>query len=249
MTFNGNSQSNAVASTSLLQPVGVSVVIPCLNEESTIEKVIQESFLGLSLCGVVGEVIVADNGSNDQSRDIALKHGARVVRVSQRGYGSALHSGILAAQYSVVVFADGDLSYPLKDMRRLTEPVLADEADFVLGSRLNGHIHKGAMPFLNRVLGTKALSYLIYLLYGLKTSDCNSGMRAFRRSNYLKLDLRMIGMEYASEMLVRVQQCKLRYKEVPIEYRKDQRGHASHLRPLRDGLRHLKLLLNLTHYL
>jgi glycosyltransferase involved in cell wall biosynthesis len=222
---------------------GITLVIPCLNERETLSRVIAEAFAGLARSGLDGEVIVADNGSIDGSREIALRSGARVVDVPIRGYGAALHYGILAAKYSVVAYADADLSYPLLQIPALVQPLLDGESDFVLGTRMKGKIANKAMPLLNRYLGTPVLSFLIYRLFGLKTSDCNSGMRAFKRESYERLDLKALGMEYASEMLVKVSQTHLRFKEVPIDFRKDERKRAPHLRPWRDGMRHLKLLL------
>jgi len=190
-----------------------------------------------------GEVVVADNGSTDGSRQLAEAAGARVVPVEARGYGAALDAGIKSARFSVVVFGDADMSYPFNELSKLVQPIFEGRADFVLGSRLRGSIARGAMPFLNRHLGTPVLSFLIRRFYGLPISDCNSGMRALLSRRYRDLGLRCPGMEYASEMLIRVQQKGLRYGEVPIGFRKDQRTRAPHLRPWRDGWRHLRFIM------
>jgi glycosyltransferase involved in cell wall biosynthesis len=188
-------------------------------------------------------VIVADNGSTDESRAIARGAGARVIDVPELGYGAALRHGIDAAQFEYVVFADADMSYPFTFAAKLLGPLDRGDADLVLGSRLRGSIEPKAMPFLNRHLGTPVLSFFIRVLFKLPTSDCNSGMRAIRKSVYEKLRLRSPGMEFASEMLVKVGQMKFRYAEVPIAFRRDARTRPPHLRRWRDGWRHLRFIL------
>jgi len=222
---------------------GVSVVIPCLNEAGTIGQAVDEAFCGIEAAGLPGEVLVADNGSTDGSISIAQQQGARVVDVPERGYGAALHHGICSASFDYVVFADADMSYPFIEISSLIQPLLEGRSNFVLGSRLLGKMEKGAMPLLNRHLGTPVLSFFIRLLYGLELSDCNSGMRAFPRSIYPGLNLRCPGMEYASEMLIRIAQRKISYLEVPIGFRKDRRGHAPHMKRWRDGWRHLRFII------
>jgi hypothetical protein len=221
----------------------VSVVIPCLNESETLELCIREALEAFQKSGLSGEVVVADNGSTDNSREIAERAGAVVVPVKRRGYGAALHGGILGARGELVVFGDADCSYPFSELSKLIAPLQKGEADFVLGSRLQGTIESGAMPLLNRHIGTPVLSCAIRQLHGLPTSDCNSGMRAFRRADYEALDLRCPGMEYASEMLVRLARSGLRYKEVTIGFRKDRRSRPPHLKRWRDGWRHLRYIL------
>jgi glycosyltransferase involved in cell wall biosynthesis len=222
---------------------GVSVVIPCLNEAETIGAAVAEAREGIRLSGMSGEVIVADNGSTDESVHISEKAGARVVQVLTKGYGAALHYGVLSAKYSYTTFADADLSYPFLEIPNLLRPLVEGRADFVLGSRLKGTIEPGAMPTLNRHIGTPILSALIRLLYRLPITDCNSGMRAFRTEIYRRLELYCPGMEYASEMIVRIAEEKVRYAEVPIQFRRDRRNRAPHLRRWRDGWRHLRFIL------
>ncbi len=222
---------------------GISVVMPCLNEEKTIGRCIEIALQTLRDSRYSGEVIVSDNGSQDHSVERARAAGARVISVSTRGYGAALNAGILAAQYRWVVFADADLSYPFDQILDLIEPLMSDKADFVLGTRLRGDIAPGAMPFLNRYAGTPVLSFLIRTFFKLPTSDCNSGMRALKRELYERLGLLCPGMEYASEMLIRAKGIDLRCVEVPIRFGKDGRDTAPHLRPWRDGWRHLRFIL------
>lgn len=216
----------------------VSIVIPCLNEELTIERAVQEALTSSPL-----EVIVSDNGSKDRSIEIAQKAGARVVHCPKKGYGAALDFGIKNALGDIVVFGDADLSYPFNEVPRLITPILEDKADIVLGNRLHKNIEKGAMPFLNRHLGTPVLSFFIRLFFDLPITDCNSGMRALRKERYKELKLISPGMEYASEMIIRASECGFKYSEVPISFRKDKRGRAPHLRRWRDGWRHLRYIL------
>jgi glycosyltransferase involved in cell wall biosynthesis len=225
------------------RPLGFSIVIPCLNEQRTIAQAVRAAQLCLTNVGLPGEVIVADNGSLDSSPSLAQAEGARVVVVREPGYGSALNQGILQAKYAFVGFADADLSYPFVEFESLLLPLLRDEADFVLGSRLRGRVESQAMPLLNRYLGTPVLSFCIRLVAGQRVSDCNSGMRVLRRDHYEQLELNCMGMEYASEMLIRAAQKSLRFGEVPITFKKDERGRPSHLRRWRDGFRHLRFIV------
>lgn len=221
----------------------VSIVIPCLNERETIALCIEEAFRGLLVAGVKGEVIVADNGSIDGSQEIAEQHGARVVLIKEKGYGAALDGGINAASGEIIVFGDADMSYPFDEVGQILTPLLEGSYEFVVGSRLAGNIQKGAMPFLNRHLGTPVLTYLIRLIYRIEITDCNSGMRAFFKNIYPKLNLRCSGMEYASEMLIQVARKNIPYAEVPITFRKDLRSRPPHLKRWRDGWRHLRFIL------
>ena len=219
---------------------GLSIVIPCLNEEKTLGQSIWEAKNFLSTFQIPGEVIVSDNGSTDASREIALNSGARIVLVKQRGYGAALNSGIRKSNYSIVAFADADLSYPFSNLKALIDPLQNETAQCVLGSRFVGSIEPGSMPILNRYLGTPLLSFLIRFFYKLPVTDSNSGMRALKREVYDSLNLKSSGMEFASEMLIRIAQERLIYKEVPITFVKDQRQRLPHLKRWQDGLRHIR---------
>lgn len=223
----------------------IAIVIPCLNESKTIEKAVLLAKEGLASAGLQGEVVVSDNGSKDASREIARKAGARVVDCTIRGYGAALHYGILCAHAEWVLFGDADMSYDFRDLVNFV-PFLNDSQQLVLGSRLNGTIDRGAMPFLNRYLGTPALNFFLRLFFDIRTSDCNSGMRLIRRSYYASLNMRAAGMEWASELLIKTQLKGGKIVEVPIRYHRDGRGHAAHLRRWRDGWRHLKTIIFLS---
>jgi glycosyltransferase involved in cell wall biosynthesis len=205
--------------------------------------VIEEGKNALQKADVAGEIVVADNGSTDGSQEIAQNLGARVVHITHKGYGAAIDGGIKAAKGTYILFADADMSYPIIELDKMLEPLKMGTADFVLGSRLRGTIEAGAMPFLNRYLGTPFLSLLIKIFYGLKTSDCNSGMRIFHKKIYHPLQLVCTGMEYASEMLIRIGEHQIKYQEVPISFRKDRRDRPPHLKRWRDGWSHLRFIL------
>jgi glycosyltransferase involved in cell wall biosynthesis len=221
--------------------VQVSVVIPCLNEEKTIGIVIKKAFVALEKMGVAGEVIVADNNSTDHSREIAVSLGARVIDVRAKGYGNALRAGIEKACGRWVVIGDADDSYDFLEIPRLIGK-LAEGYDLVIGSRFAGTILPGAMRWTSRI-GNPIVTALLNGLFGLRVTDSQSGMRAFTREAYRRLRLHAAGMEFASEMLIQAARAGLRIAEVPITFHPDQRGRPPHLHPLRDGWRHLKLML------
>ncbi|MCL5409253.1 MAG: glycosyltransferase family 2 protein [Patescibacteria group bacterium] len=221
----------------------LSILIPCLNEEDTIEKVVQTAYhTAKKYHPQQFEIIVADNGSTDKTLEILSKLKlARVINVPVRGYGAALHWGILAAKYNNVIFADADMSYDFENLNLFIPHV--GKYDLVLGSRIKGKIKKSAMPLLNRYLGTPVLTYLINVIYQTNSSDCNSGMRLIKKDFYQKLRMRNSGMEWASELLIKTALNNGSYKEVFINFSKDQRGHNPHLRRWEDGWRHLKVII------
>lgn len=221
----------------------VSFVIPCLNEEQTLAFVLRKinHIKNNDLQDREVEVIVSDNGSTDQSVAIAQSYDARVIHCQQRGYGAALTCGIHAARHEAVVFADADDTYDFLEAPRLIHR-LDEGFDMVLGSRLDGTIHEGAMPFLHRYLGTPVLSWLINRLYSngnYTLSDCNSGFRCFRKEAFMSWNIRGTGMEFASEMLVKAMKSGAILTEVPASLYPDKPGRQPHLRTWRDGMRHL----------
>jgi hypothetical protein len=220
----------------------VSVVLPCLNEARTIGACVARAFEGIASAGVRGEVIVADNGSVDGSRDIAASAGARVVDVEQRGYGSALMAGIAAAHGEYVVMADADDTYDLGDVGPFVGALEAGN-DLVMGNRFAGGIAPGAMPRLNRLIGNPILSAVGRVLFHSPIKDFHCGMRAFRRDAIVGLGLTTPGMEFASEMVIKATLTGLRIAEVPTTLAVASDGRKPHLRPWRDGWRHLRLLL------
>lgn len=219
----------------------LSIVIPCLNEQTTISRAIKDAQkFAQKNFPKDHEIIVSDNGSTDRTPGILKKfRSIRVINVPVRGYGAALHWGVTNAKGKYVLFADADLSYPFSNLTKL-KPFLKDNPDLLLGSRLTGSIQPGAMPLLHRYLGTPILTKLINLIYKIPTSDCNSGMRIVKRSFYKKLNMRNSGMEWASELLLKTALKKGKYIETPIDFKKDKRGKAPHLSTWADGWRHLK---------
>ena len=220
----------------------VSVVLPCLNEAATVGRCIAAALEALQRGGLRGEVVVADNGSRDDSRAIATAAGARVIDVAVRGYGSALRAGIDAARGDIIVMADADMSYDLGDVPRFVRAV-REGHDLVMGDRFAGGIDRGAMPLMNRLVGNPVLSWLGRWLTKTEVRDFHCGMRAFRRAAVLGLGLRTSGMEFASEMVARAAVQGLRIGQIATSLRVDGRGRGSHLRPISDGSRHVATLL------
>jgi glycosyltransferase involved in cell wall biosynthesis len=218
----------------------VSVVLPCLNEAASVGRCVTDALDALAKGGLVGEVIVVDNGSTDDSAAIATAAGARMVAEPRPGYGRALRTGFAAAQGEVVVMADADCTYQLDLIPRLVGPVFADEADLVVASRLDSAT-RSTMPFLHRYVGTPTLTFLTARACGRRVvSDSQSGFRAFRRSALPAMSLHSSGMELASEMLIRSARAGLRITEIPSTY--SERVGSSKLDTWRDGLRHLNLV-------
>jgi glycosyltransferase involved in cell wall biosynthesis len=219
-------------------------VFPCLNEEQTLPACIQAVRQALDPTGHPYEIVVADNGSTDRSRELAEELGARVVPVTARGYGAALRGGIAAARADLVAFADADGSYRLEDTPLLLAKALETGADMVIGSRLKGQIEPGAMPPLHRYLGTPVLTFLINLLFRGKLSDCNAGFRLLKREAFDSWEIRSTGMEFASELLIKALKHHAHVVEVPSGLRPDLRDRTPHLRTWRDGMRHLLFILS-----
>ena len=219
----------------------VTVVLPCLNEASSIVACIEEARYGLDESELKGEVLVVDNGSTDGSVDLALAAGARVIRETVPGYGVALRRGFHEADGSIVVMADADSTYDLGRVGELAQPIIDGEADIVLGARLDGS-NRGTMPILHRFVGTPVISFLLRRASrGIKIRDSQSGYRAFNASKVRDLNLKATGMEFASEMLIRASENGLRIAEKPIGYR--PRTGESKLRTFTDGWRHLQLIV------
>jgi glycosyltransferase involved in cell wall biosynthesis len=222
------------------EEIVVSVVMPCLDEEETIGSCVQQALEGIRQSGLPGEVIVADNGSSDRSIEIARSLGARVIHQPTRGYGNAYRAGFAAARGRYIVMGDSDATYDFREVPRLVQK-LREGNEYVLGSRFQGTILPGAMPWLNRYVGNPVLTGLLNLLFGLHSTDAHSGLRAFTREAYGRMRLRTTGMEFASEMVINAARARLRVAEVPITYY--PRASASKLRRWRDGWRHLRFML------
>jgi glycosyltransferase involved in cell wall biosynthesis len=217
----------------------VSVVIPCLNEEANIEECVTRARAVLAEHGLDGEVVVADNASEDRSAELAAAAGARVVTEPRRGYGSAYLAGLNVARGRYIVMADADLTYDWAEIPRFVSE-LEDGGELVIGDRMD-NIQPGAMPWLHRYVGNPVLTGILNLFFRTGVNDAHCGMRAVRRDVLPRLDLRTTGMEFASEMVIRAAKEKLDIRQFPIEYH--PRGGESKLSSFRDGWRHLRFLL------
>jgi len=220
----------------------VSAVMPCLNEESSLGICIEKAQRRFRELGIVGEVVIADNGSTDRSVAIAESLGARVIHETRKGYGAALTAGIIAARGRIVIMADSDDSY---DWLALGDFVTKIEEgfDLVMGNRFKGGIEPGAMPPLHRYLGNPVLSTITRQFYHIPIGDFHCGMRAFTRDAFERMKLRTRGMEFATEMVVHAAQAGLRIGEIPTKLFPDKRNRPPHLRSFRDGWRHLRFIV------
>ena len=227
--------------TSAVSPL-LSVVIPCLNEADTVGPCIDAAIAAMQGAGVTGEILVVDNGSTDGSQDNATARGARVVLEPIKGYGSALRRGCEEARGTYIVMGDADESYDFSQIEPFIDG-LRDGADLVMGTRIRGTILPGAMPWKNRYVGNPLSTGLLNRLFRAGVTDVHCGMRAITKDAYRTLDLRTTGMEFASEMVIRAAMTDMEIAEVPITFRPDGRDRPPHLRPWRDGWRHLKTIL------
>lgn len=220
----------------------LSIVIPCLNEAETLGAVVREAKTFLESHGIDGEVVVSDNGSTDGSQAIAEREGARVVNAPVRGYGAALFYGTQACRSRYIVMGDADGSHDFSTLMPFVEK-LREGYDLVMGNRFRGGIDKGAMSWKNRYLGNPVLSGIGRLFFRCRARDFHCGLRGFTREVFDRLDLRTTGMEYASEMVIKATLLGMKVAEVPTRMRPDGRSRAPHLRPWRDGWRHLRFML------
>jgi hypothetical protein len=222
--------------------IEVSVVMPCLNEARTVGVCVAKAQASLEMMDVDGEVIVADNGSTDGSQDIARQHGAEVVDVTRKGYGSALQGGIAAARGKYIIMGDADDSYDFLNLDPFVEKLRQGD-DLVMGNRFQGGIKPGAMPWLHRYIGNPLLTGILNLFFHTPIQDAHCGLRGFRKDSYEQLHLTAPGMEFASEMVVKASLNQQKISEVPTTLSPDGRDRPPHLRSFRDGWRHLRFLL------
>lgn len=219
-----------------------SIIIPCLNESRTLPQCIARANRFIKASRLTAEIVIGDNGSTDGSQAIAHKLGARVVSVTRRGYGAAIFGACEAARGKYFIMGDADDSYHFDELKPFIEPLRAGY-DLVMGNRFAGGIEPGAMPWKNRYIGNPVLSFIGRFLFSSKIKDFHCGMRGFSREAFGKLDLRTTGMEFASEMVIKAVLRKMKITEVPVKLYKDGRDRPPHLRPWRDGWRHLRFML------
>jgi glycosyltransferase involved in cell wall biosynthesis len=219
----------------------VSVVMPCLNEARGVGKCVETALQAFKHLNVSGEVIVVDNGSTDGSAEIAARAGARVVAERRRGYGSAYLRGFQESRGQYLVMGDADGSYDFRDIGRFIEPLQTGRFDMVMGTRLQGTILPGAMPWTHRWIGNPILSGMLKLFFQTTISDSHCGMRSFAREAYERMHLRTTGMEFASEIVVNALRENFRIHEVPITYY--PREGTSKLRSLSDAWRHFRFMV------
>lgn len=220
----------------------LTILMPCLNEAKTLKTCISKANSFLINNNIDGEVLIADNGSTDESQEIAINTGARVVNVPEKGYGAALIGGCEAAYGKYVIMGDSDDSYDFSNLMPFVEK-LREGYDLVMGNRFKGGIEKGAMPPLHKYLGNPVLSTIGRILYKSPIKDFHCGLRGYNRESILSLNLHTTGMEYASEMVVQATLHKLKICEVPTTLKKDGRDRPPHLKSWSDGWRHLTFLL------
>ena len=229
--------------------IDVTIVMPCLNEVQCLHHCIANAQEALRRIadeyGLEGEILVADNGSTDGSQLLATRLGARVISVADRGYGAALIGGGTAAYGQYLLMGDADGSYDFTDGVEMIGK-LRDGADLCMGSRFKGDISPGAMPWKNRYIGNPILTGILNLFFRPGISDAHSGLRAIRKAAFLELGLSGAGMEFASEMVIKAALKRLRIAETPVKLLPDLRDRAPHLRPWRDGWRHLRYLFMLS---
>lgn len=227
----------------------VSIVMPCLNEAATVGRCVERAREALEILeerhGLIGEVVVADNGSTDGSQRLAELAGARVVNIDERGYGAALNGGFKKSYGRFLIMGDSDCSYNFVESIGMVEALL-DGADMCIGSRFKGRIEPGAMPWKNRYIGNPVLSGILRLFFRTPVSDSHCGLRALTREAFERLKLSSSGMEFASEMVLKAALKKFEIAEIPVTLSPDGRGRPPHLNPWRDGLRHVFYMLMLS---
>ncbi len=223
--------------------LAVSAVMPCLNEEETLEFCIRKAQSAFARLNIRGEVVVADNGSTDNSVRIAQQLGARVVHQREKGYGAALKAGIEGAHGEVIVIADADDSYDWESLGDFVHKI-EEGNDLVMGNRFRGGIEAGAMPWHHRYVGNPVLSWVARAVCRAPIGDFHCGMRAFTKSGFERMQLKTSGMEFASEMVISSARNGLRIAEIPTRLSPDKRTRPPHLRSFRDGWRHLKFILS-----
>ena len=198
----------------------IAVIIPALNEAGNIQRLVEEIKAILPV-----EIIVVDNGSSDDTAGVAKRAGARVIHEPRRGYGYACLAGVNAAQdFEILAFIDGDGSFLPSELTLVLDPLLADQADLVLGSRVLGHILPGAMP-AHQQFGNWLASRLMNALYGLSITDLGP-FRAIRSQLLRQLHMQEMTYGWPTEMIVKASRRKSRIVEVPVSYQSRRTGRS-----------------------
>jgi glycosyltransferase involved in cell wall biosynthesis len=220
----------------------LSIVIPCLNEAASLAACLQKATAFIAAHNINGEIIVADNGSEDESVTIAAQYKTIIIREPEKGYGNAIIAGVNAAQGTYIIMGDADDSYDFSTIMPFLI-LLREGYDVVIGNRFKGGIQKGAMPFLHRYIGNPVLSFIGKLFFRVNIGDFHCGLRGFSKDSFNKLEIKTTGMEFASEMIVKAALLNMKITETPVILHPDKRMQPSHLRTWRDGWRHLRFLL------
>ena len=219
----------------------VTILMPCLNEKNTIEICINKALNFLKKYNIKGEVLIADNGSEDGSIDIIKNTKAKLINVKVKGYGSALISGIKNARGKYIIMGDCDDSYDFDNLMPFINK-LRENNDLVMGNRFKGGIEKNAMPLTHKI-GVKVLTMLGNIIYKTDLGDYHCGLRGFNKENILKLNLECLGMDFASELIIKCKKADYKIVEIATILKKDGRGRKSHLRTFKDGILHVRCLL------
>lgn len=220
----------------------LTILIPCLNEEKTIGICIEKASRFIKENNIKGEILVVDNGSVDNSAEISRNLGARVIRVNQKGYGNALIEGIKSALGFYTIMGDADDSYNFLELEEFMDK-LREGNELVIGNRYKGKMEKGAMKLTHKYIGTPLISALAKKMYKIEIQDFNCGLRGFETQKIKELNCITGGMEYATEMIIKAKKNNIKMIEIPINFYKDKRNKASHLRTISDGVRHLKIIM------
>ena len=224
------------------EEIELTILIPALNEEKTIEIVIKKAQKWLKENNINSEILVSNNNSIDKTKEIALNNHARVIDVKKRGYDNTLIEGTKQAKRKYIIMGDADDSYNFLEIKEFIDK-LEEGYDLVIGNRYH-HMEKGAMKWSHKYIGTPLLTHILNKKYKLQLHDINCGLRAFNREKILNLNLNCEGMEFASEMIVKAKQADLKIKEIPINFYKDKRNKKSHLNTIKDGFKHMKVIMS-----
>lgn len=220
----------------------LTILIPALNEEKTIEIVIKKAKEYIKSKKINGEILIANNGSIDKTKELAMKLGARVVDIETKGYGITIIEGIKNANGNYIIIGDADDSYNFLELDDFVQ-AFNEGYDIVIGNRYGKVMEKGSMKISHKYIGTPILGWLIRKKYKKTIHDINCGLRGGKKEKLINLDCNCDGMEFASEMMIKAIKKNMKIKEVPINFYKDKREGKSHLNAIRDGIKHLKVIL------